>query len=106
MAWIEGERTSVLASLLRLSHLSETEQRAEVKRFKDRLKRRFLRVGTDRNKNSTAEVEFRTLAGNYRVELTERDLTSRVDSARRSRSEASVKDTSSTSHLGTGGAER
>jgi hypothetical protein len=41
-AWLAGEqRTTALAQLLDLAHLSASEQRAEVKRFKDRLAKRL-----------------------------------------------------------------
>lgn len=43
--WLSGERrTASLAATLGLSHLSPREQRYEIKRFKDRVRRRVLRL--------------------------------------------------------------
>jgi hypothetical protein len=43
--WLEGERnTAPLAVALGLAHLSPSNQRREVKRFKDRLRKRLERA--------------------------------------------------------------
>ena len=43
--WLDGERrTQMFAEALALSHLPCHEQRVEVKRFKDRFLKRFLRL--------------------------------------------------------------
>ena len=43
--WLDGERsTAALAVTLKLSHLSQSEQRREVKRFKDRILKRLSRL--------------------------------------------------------------
>ena len=44
-AWLEGERrTAPLAAVLGLAHLSPSDQRLEVKRFKDRFRKKLQRA--------------------------------------------------------------
>jgi len=55
-AWLDGERdTARLATLLKLSHLALSEQRSEVKRFKDRMIKRLSRIVPRPKKGSLAK---------------------------------------------------
>jgi hypothetical protein len=55
--WLHGERsTASLAATLALAHLSQTEQRREVKRFKDRVLKRCR--GCSRRRVAAGDADF------------------------------------------------
>ena len=56
--WLDGEGSDGLAHALGLGDVSRAEQRKEIKRFKNRMKKRLIRYSTThRTARATVEVE-------------------------------------------------